>query len=388
MRKNFRNQDPRNIIEIGISNDRFFNGDAIAFADQRAWTQNSDDECIAFRRRPEAIYMNEIGYQPIIAVTGATGFVGGALARQLLQMGYRVRSMCRRPLTEAERESGIEWIEGSLTDTDRFEALLRDARYCFHIAAMFRTEGPRKAFMQVNRDATRALLEASRRAGVERFIYCSSIGVHGNVADAPADENAPFAPRDPYQESKLRAEDLCRDEMGRPGMSVVIVRPCSTYGPGDTRMLKLFRLVQRRRFLFAGRQTPNFHPVYIDDLVAGYILTMVHPDAPSGTFILGDRAFLPLRDYVRAVATALDVPPPKTTIPYSLALMAARLCEALYAPLGLQPPLPRRRLTIFKHNRAFSIRRAQTVLGYQPLINLEEGFRRTITWYRQQGMLA
>ena len=60
--------------------------------------------------------MNEIGYQPIIAVTGATGFVGGALARQLLQMGYRVRSMCRRPLTEAERESGIEWIEGSLTD--------------------------------------------------------------------------------------------------------------------------------------------------------------------------------------------------------------------------------------------------------------------------------
>lgn len=332
--------------------------------------------------------MNETGYQPIIAVTGATGFVGGTLARQLLQMGYRIRSMSRRPLSEAERESGIEWIEGSLTDSDRFDALLRDVRYCFHIAAMFRTEGPRDAFMQVNRDATRALLEASRRAGVERFIYCSSIGVHGHVADAPADENSPFAPQNAYQDSKLQAEDLCRDEMGRPGMSIVIVRPCSTYGPGDTRMLKLFRLVQRRRFLFVGRQEPNFHPVYIDDLVAGYILTMIHPDAPSGTFILGDHTFLSLRDYVRAVAIALDVPPPKATIPYSLALMAARLCEALYVPLGLQPPLHRRRLSFFKHNRAFSIARAQTVLGYQPLIGLEEGFRRTIAWYRQQGMLA
>ena len=108
--------------------------------------------------------MNETGYQPIIAVTGATGFVGGTLARRLVAMGYRVRSMTRRPLTEAERESGIEWIEGALTDTDRFDALLKDARYCFHIAAMFRSEGTRSEFMQVNRDSTQALLAAGRRA--------------------------------------------------------------------------------------------------------------------------------------------------------------------------------------------------------------------------------
>lgn len=332
--------------------------------------------------------MNETGYQPIIAVTGATGFVGGTLARRLVAMGYRVRSMTRRPLTEAERESGIEWIEGALTDTDRFDALLKDARYCFHIAAMFRSEGTRSEFMQVNRDSTRALLAAGRKAGVERFIYCSSIGVHGNVATPPADENSPFDPRDPYQESKLQAEDLCRDEMTRPGMSVVIVRPCSTYGPGDIRMLKMFRMLQRRRFLFIGTHEPNFHPVYIDDLIAGYILTMTHPDAPSGTFILGDRTFLSLRDYVATAATVLGVPAPRTTIPYGLALLAARICEAICAPLSLQPPLHRRRLTFFKHNRAFTIARAEKVLGYEPAVGLEEGFRRTVAWYRQQGLLA
>ena len=332
--------------------------------------------------------MNEVGYQPILAVTGATGFTGRALARRLVAMGYRVRSMTRRHLTQAERESGIEWIEGALTDFDQFDALLKDARYCLHIAAMYRTEGTRNEFLRANRDSTEALLAASRRAGVERFIYCSSIGVHGHVAQTPADENAPFDPRDPYQESKLLAEDVCREEMTRPGMDIVIVRPCAIYGPGDTRMLKMFRMLQRRRFLFIGSHQPNFHPVYIDDLVEGLILAMTHTDAPSGTFILGDRAFLPLRDYVATAADVLGVPAPKATVPYALVHMAARLCEAVCAPLSVQPPLHRRRLTFFKHNRAFSIARAEKVLGFSPAVGLEEGFRRTVAWYREQGMLA
>jgi dihydroflavonol-4-reductase len=332
--------------------------------------------------------MSATGNPPILVVTGATGFTGGALARRLIAMGYRVRSMTRRPLTAAERDSGIEWIEGTLTDTDRFDALLDGADHCFHIAAMYRSEGKREAFLQANRDSTQALLAAGRRAGIGRFIYCSSIGVHGDVAQTPADENAPFDPRDPYQESKVLAEQLCRDEMTRPGMEVVIVRPCAIYGPGDTRMLKMFRMVQRGRFLFIGSRQPNFHPVYIDDLVEGLILAMSHPDAPSQAFILGDRSFLPLRDYVATAASVLGVRAPRTTIPYGLALTAARICELLCAPLALQPPLHRRRLTFFKHNRAFSIAHAENVLGYRPSVGLEEGFQRTVAWYRQQGMLA
>ncbi len=332
--------------------------------------------------------MTDSPSRPIVALTGATGFTGGALARRLIAMGYHVRSMSRRPLTQEERDSGIEWIQGSLTDYDRFDALVAGARYCLHVAAMYRSEGSREAFLKANAESSQALLRASRKAGVERFVYCSSIGVHGSVAQSPADEDAPYDPRDPYQESKLLAEDACREEMMRPGMDVVIVRPCAIYGPGDTRMLKMFRMVQRRSFFFIGAHQPNFHPVYIDDLVEGLLLSMTHADAPGGTFILGGRSYLPLRDYVATAARVLGVPAPRLTLPYGLVNLAARACEALCAPFGIQPPLHRRRLTFFKHNRAFTIERAERMLGYRPAVGLEEGFTKTVAWYREQGMLA
>ncbi|MEV4935285.1 NAD-dependent epimerase/dehydratase family protein [Sphingobium sp. LSP13-1-1.1] len=326
--------------------------------------------------------------RPVVAVTGATGFTGGALARRLIGMGYHVRSMTRRPPSAAERESGIEWIGGSLTDTNAFGQLVEGATTCFHIAAMYRSEGTREEFLRANRDSTAALLAESRKVGVARFVYCSSIGVHGDVAETPADESAPFDPRDAYQESKLLAEDLCRDAMMQPGMDVVIIRPCAIYGPGDTRMLKMFRLVQQGRFLFIGSRRPNFHPVYIDDLVDGFLLAMTRNAAPGGTFIIGGKTYLPLRDYVATAANVLNVPTPKRTVPYGLVNLAAHGCELLCAPLGLQPPLHRRRLTFFKHNRAFSIARAEGALGFQPTVGLEEGFRRTVAWYRNEGLLA
>ncbi|WP_022683442.1 NAD-dependent epimerase/dehydratase family protein [Sphingobium bisphenolivorans] len=331
--------------------------------------------------------MTQTAALPIVAVTGATGFTGGALARELVAQGYRVRALARRQPTQAERDGGIEWIVGSMTDAAVLDQLVEGARCCFHVAAMYRTEGSRDEFLEANRESTRLLLAASRAAGLGRFIYCSSIGVHGHVAQTPADEDAPFDPRDPYQESKLLAEAICREEMERPGLDIVIIRPCAIYGPGDTRMLKMFRMVQKRRFFFVGAGQPNFHPVYIDDLVQGFLLAMTSPDAPGKAFIIGGNGYLPLRDYVATAADILQVPRPRVTVPYSLANAAAHGCELLCAPLGVQPPLHRRRLTFFKHNRAFSIARAQRTLGFTPAVDLAEGFRRTVRWYRDQGML-
>lgn len=322
-----------------------------------------------------------------VAVTGISGFTGSVLVNKLLQEGYEVRALARSPSDIPPREN-LQVIEGDLANQAALDELVQGADTVFHIAAMFRSEGKYDEFFAVNVEGTRLLLEASKQAGVRRFVYCSTAGVHGHVAavDAPANENAPFNPRDAYQETKLIAEKLCRSAHGKD-IEVVIIRPCAIYGPGDLRMAKMFIMLNKGMFFFVGNGQPNFHPVYIDDLVQGFMLAMTVQSAAGETFIIGGPRYLPLREYVAIAARAIQAPFPKITLPYSLMNSAAWLCEAVSIPLGIQPILHRRRLAFFKHNRAFDISKAQQMLGYSPQITLEEGFRNTVAWYKQQGVL-
>jgi len=320
-----------------------------------------------------------------IAVTGASGFTGSALVRKLLLDGYGVRALARQSADIVQMEN-LEVIAGDLSNKVALLELVSGADTVFHIAAMYRSEGSYDEFFAVNVEGTRALLEASQRAGVRRFVYCSTIGVHGTVAHTPADENAPFNPRDFYQETKLVAEKICREAHGK-GIEVVIIRPCAIYGPGDTRMLKMFKMLNKGIFFFVGDGQPNFHPVYIDDLVQGFMLAMTVKSAAGEAFIIGGPRYMPLREYVATAANAIQVATPKLKIPYRLMSFSAWICEAICTPLGIQPPLHRRRLTFFKHNRAFDITKAKTLLGYNPRFELIEGFNETVAWYKEQGLL-
>lgn len=322
-----------------------------------------------------------------VAVTGISGFTGSALVNKLLEDGYEVKALARNP-SEIPPRANLEVIEGDLANQNALTELVQGVDTVFHIAAMFRSEGKYDEFFAVNVEGTRLLLEASRQSRIRRFVYCSTAGVHGHVAavDMPANENAPFNPRDAYQETKLIAENLCRNAHGG-GMEVVVIRPCAIYGPGDLRMAKMFIMLNKGMFFFVGNGQPNFHPVYIDDLVQGFILAMTIESAAGETFIIGGPRYLPLREYIATAAKSIQAPFPKIRLPYSLMNSAAWLCETVSIPLGIQPILHRRRLTFFKHNRAFDITKAKEVLGYQPQIALEEGFKNTVDWYREQGVL-
>ena len=336
--------------------------------------------------------------RPQIAVTGAAGFTGGALVGRLLESGFPVRALVRvgqqpgRQLHRRERrgtpdEGALTVVRGDLADARALPALVSGAEVVIHVAAMFRTEGPRDQFFAVNHHGTERILAAARAAGARRFVYCSTIGVHGDVKETPADELSPFNPRDAYQESKLKAEEACRRAMDEGEMEVVILRPCSIYGPGDLRMLKLFRMLARRRFLMVDAGHPNFHPVYIDDLVEAFIAAATMAEAAGETFIVGGPRYLPLEEYVALAAAAVDAPPPRWRVPFGAMNVAAKGCETACALLGIEPPLHRRRLRFFKHNRAFCIDKARMVLGFEPRIDIEEGFRRTVEWYRSARFL-
>jgi len=325
-----------------------------------------------------------------VAITGATGFLGSHLTERLLVEGHEV-SILARDAAKARRFEGRvnRIVVSDITDKAAAKELVSEADCVLHLVSNFRTaSGPPESYRQVNVEGTRNVLEAASAAGVKRFVHCSTIGVHGHVRSTPADESAPYNPGDLYQETKLEAEQLCREMMPVTDMEIVIVRPCSMYGPGDLRMLKMFRMLAKRTFLMVGPCRENFHAVYIDDIVEGFVRAMQTPGIAGETFIIGGEGYLPLKDYIALAAKTVGAPMPWIRLPYGPMYAAAALCEAICVPLRIEPPLHRRRVRFYRNNRAFSIEKARKMLNYQPQTGLEEGMRRTVAWYRENGYLA
>ncbi len=326
-----------------------------------------------------------------VLVTGATGFTGGHLARYLRRQGHEVRALVRpATLPRAVRlgDDGVAIVPGDVTDPASLGPACREVDVVYHIAALYREAGhPRSAYRAVNVEGTRHLLDAALDAGVRRFVHCSTGGVHGHVEHPPANEDAPFAPGDVYQRTKLEGEQLAAAVGRTRPIEVVVVRPIGIYGPGDTRFLKLFRGIARGRFPMLGSGRVFYHLTYIDDLVEGFRLCGERPEAAGRTYLLAGPEYTTLADLVTLVARALGVAPPRVHWPVWPVWLAGALCELACVPLGIEPPLYRRRVDFYRKSRAFDIARARAELGYNPAVRLEEGIRRTVDWYRAQGLL-
>ena len=326
-----------------------------------------------------------------VLVTGATGFTGGHLARHLAAAGHSVAALVRPSSTARAndlREAGIEVRTGDLTDSAAVRRAVEGCEVVYHIAATYREAGQADAsYTRINVDGTRHVLEAALSAGTARVVHCSTGGVHGHIENPPADETAPFAPGDVYQRTKLEGERLAADFGRRTKLEVVIVRPIGIYGPGDTRFLKMFRGIARRRFPMLGRGQVFYHLTYIDDLVRGFELAGTSANAPNREYVIAGPEYTTLEELTRLIAEELGVPPPRLRLPIWPVWIAGALCEAVCVPFGIEPPLFRRRVDFYRKSRAFSIARARTELGYNPTIDLRTGIRRTAEWYRTRGLL-
>jgi len=323
-----------------------------------------------------------------ILVTGVTGFTGGALALELARQGHRVRGLVRsREGIDQLLEAGVEPRDGDIRDADAVARAAEGVERIYHIAAVFRSAGhPDSYYEDVNTGGIANVIEAARRHGVERVVHCSTMGVHGHLSEVPGDETSPFNPGDIYQETKLAGERIAAAAF-QNDVCGAIVRPMGIYGPGDLRFLKLFRAIRRGRFVMVGSGETLYHFAYIDDLVEGFILAGEHPEAPGGTYLIGGDEFITLNELTRLIAEAVGARPPRWRVPVWPVMAAGALCEAACRPLGLEPPLHRRRVAFFTKDRAFSNAKAKRELGFQPRVDMREGIRRTARWYFDQGLL-
>jgi dihydroflavonol-4-reductase len=327
-------------------------------------------------------------------VTGSAGFIGGHLFRRLVDLGLDATATVRfQEEAEILRERGYRAEVLDLGGDGRWDEVLEGVDVVFNLAARFQ-EGVdnEPEFEAVNHLGAVRLAHAASRAGVRRFVHCSTVGVFGDVREIPATEETPFNPMDPYHRTKLRGErallELAR-ELGPEGMVVTVNRPAMVYGPTDRRMLKLFRLIARRRFAMIGSGDVLAHLGYIEDQTESFLLSAVAPRAAAHgeAFNIASDRPLTLNELARLIAVEMEAPLPSWRVPVGPVWLAALACEGVCRPLGIRPPLFRRRVGFFTHNRAFDYAKARGGLSYVSQWSNEEGVRETIAWYREAGWL-
>jgi 2-alkyl-3-oxoalkanoate reductase len=325
-----------------------------------------------------------------VLVTGGTGFTGTALVQRLLEDGHDVVALDYKEGLQCDllRKQGARVEIGSVTDQDAVRRSIQGVELVFHLAAAFRELNvPDSFYDEVNVGGTRVVLEAARREGVRKFVYCSTCGVHGNVDHPPANEDAPIQPADYYQRTKYEAEPLVKRDAG-PDMETVILRPAAIYGPGDPeRFFMIFKRVAKGTFPMFGSGRTLYHPLYIDNLVDAFLLCIPAGVGHGREYLIADEKYYPIEEIVRAVAKALEVPVRIPHYPVWPVVAVGHVVEKVCKPIGVTPPIFPRRVDWYRQNRAFDISRAQRELGYTPRVELEDGLRRTGIWYRGMGYL-
>ena len=322
-----------------------------------------------------------------ILVTGGLGFLGSHIVKRLNKLGVGV-TIFARPTPQKTIPDNIPIIWGDIRDKGAVQKAVQDVSHVIHLVSNFRKGGSDKnEAYDINVLGTENVLNACRKYAVKRLVHCSTIGVHGSVKEVPANEKTAFNPGDLYQSTKLEAEKRVWKAYDNTKLPISVIRPISMFGPGDLRMLKLFRMIKKKRFIIIGDGTPFFQPAYIDDVVNGFMLALQKEEAIGETFIIGSDEYVRLNKLCEMIADALNVPPPKIKIPLKPVLFLADICEKVCVPWGIEPPIHRRRVSFFQNNRAFAIDKARNILGFNPQTTLQEGIRKTIEWYEKEGLI-
>ncbi len=323
-------------------------------------------------------------------VTGATGFLGSAVARALLRAGQDVRVLAR-PTSDRRNlaELPVEIAVGTLEDAASLTRAVAGCRYLFHVAADYRLWVPDPAAMyRANVDGTRELMRTALAAGVERIVYTSSVATLGIVAGGSADELTPSRLDDmigPYKRSKFLAEEAVRGMIEENGLPVVIVNPSTPIGPGDLKPTPTGRLIlEAARGHVPGYVDTGLNVVHVDDVASGELIA-AEQGKIGERYILGGEN-MPLAEILAHVAHAVGKRPPRMKVPYPVAFSAAALGTAMARVTGREPFTTLDGVRMSRKKMYFSSAKAERALGYKPRPACE-AIADAVTWFAANGYL-
>ncbi|WP_409047496.1 NAD-dependent epimerase/dehydratase family protein [Microbacterium sp. HA-8] len=317
----------------------------------------------------------------IVLATGASGFLGRAVAAELVAQGHEVRTLQRRP----SGVPGATDVLGSVTDAALVERALEGVEGVVHLAAKVSLAGDPREFRAVNVDATIALLDAALAAGVTGIVHVSSPSVAHTgtaLAGAGADTAAPARAHGEYARTKAEAELLALARDGA-AMRVTAIRPHLVWGPGDTQLVaRIVDRARRGRLPLLNGGTALIDSTYIDNAASGIVAALGRMDAAHGrAFVLTNGEPRPVGDLLAGICLAAGVRPPRWSVPASLGRAAGSLIERVWAvrPGHDEPPMTRFLAEQLSTAHWFDQRETRRALDWAPAVSIDEGLRRLAT---------
>lgn len=326
-------------------------------------------------------------------VTGAAGFVGGHVTELLQSLGEQPRALVHpQDSTERLEQAGVELYRGDVADCAALRPAVRGVDRILHCAARMGPWGPAAEYERTNVRALETLVRTALAAGVKRIVHVSSITVHGNDLGGAGDESAPLREEpNPYSRSKVAGERLLARMITDEGAPVTVVRPGWVYGPRDhASFARLARRIEQQKMMMVGSGENHVPLIYVRDVARGVVLASEADEAEGRCYVLVNDEPVTQRDFISAIAEALGAPPPTRRIPYELAMSIGAAAERLGRLVRSRkpPPVMRYGMQMLGGENRFSIARARHELGFAPLVDLAEGVRRSVDWYRGADVLA
>lgn len=325
-------------------------------------------------------------------VTGASGFIGGHVAEELVRRGTPVRALVRTTSdTSLLERLGVELATGDLVDAGSVARAMDGCRYVVHCGAMVSDWATVGEIERVNVEGTRNVLEASAAASVQRLVHLSTTDVYGYPGSPPVDESYSATRfRNWYAQTKRAAEAEVRRM--QPAQEVVILRPATVYGPRSVEVVgEIARALRGKNMLLIDRGRAVAGLCYVGNLVDAALLALEHTAAPGQAFNITDGLDVTWKEFTNGLAEGLGCPPARWSMPYWMANVIGVSLEQGYrflrrtVRLTTSPLLSRQAVQVMGVDQSFSNRRAREVLGWEPRVDYASGLEATVAWLRDEG---
>ncbi|MET0986270.1 MAG: NAD(P)-dependent oxidoreductase [Steroidobacteraceae bacterium] len=337
-----------------------------------------------FALRADYLRANRDGESMKILVTGALGFIGAHFVERALTAGHQVTGLYRgaegdkQELLESLEQQGALLAQGDVLQPERYQSVMVGVDCVCHFAAAFKgANHTDEDFHHINVLGTEAVLRAAAKAGVRRFVLCSTAGIYGQRCAGVTDESAQARPWNSYERSKHAAEECVRRLAPQLQMEFVILRPAVVYGPRDDRLLKLFTTAAKGQFPLFGPGQGRRHMVYVTDVAEAFLLACTQPQAGNEEMIIAGPEATPLKAMLDTLAGVVGRSRCGPRLPLAPMLLLAALVEDFCKLIRINPPIYRRRMDFYRSDAAFDCSRARRLMGWQPRVSLRDGLRRT-----------